>query len=239
MPIYSPLSSSKPYAWPFSGGFDSKNTALIVVDMQYDFLSDQGYFASLGEDITHVRGCIQPNIEVLQAARKLGFMTIFTRESHRSQLVDLAANKNIRARGTGAAIGSRGPLGRFLVRGEKGCDIIEELYPTENEIVVDKPGNGAFYATDLDHILRVNHIKHLVITGITTDVCVSSTLREANDRGFDCLVIEDCCGAATPEAHQAVFDSMLGEGGIFGAFCQSGEFLESLEQKIMRIAGGS
>lgn len=228
MTTYNSVSFSKPYRWPFSGNFNYRDSALIIVDMQYDFLSDKGYFASLGENISHTQRAIEPSIQLLEAARKLGLLRIFTRESHRAQLVDLTANKNTRARGMGAAIGSEGPLGRLLVRGEKGCDIIDELYPNDDEIVIDKPGNSAFYATDLEHILRVNEIKHLIITGITTDVCVSSTLRDANDRGFDCLVLEDCCGAANTEAHQSLFNSMLNEGGIFGAYCQSTELLGAL-----------
>jgi len=224
-PVFPP---SLPYPWPFKGSFSNRDTALLIIDMQYDFLSQQGYFASLGEDVSHLQRAIEPNRALLKAAREHGFICIFTRESHRPQLVDLAANKCERAHRNGAAVGSLGPLGRLLVRGERGCDIIDELKPAASECVIDKPGNGAFYATDLEHILRTNGISNLVITGITTDVCVSSTLREANDRGFDCLVLEDACGAASAEVHEGVFKSMLKEGGIFGAFGQSADFIAHL-----------
>ena len=224
-PTYPALSTTAPYPWPFAGGFNNGDTAVLIIDMQYDFLSEQGYFASLGEDVSHLQRAVEPNKVLLQAARQLGFMCLFTRESHRPQLVDVSGNKYARAHRNGAPIGSMGPLGRLLVRGERGCDIIDELKPGPNECVIDKPGNGAFYATDLEHILRTNGIRNLVITGITTDVCVSSTLREANDRGFDCLVLEDACGAANAEVHDGVFKSMLNEGGIFGAFAQSGDLI--------------
>lgn len=229
IPVYPPLSEATPYKWPFSGSFSSLDTAILIIDMQYDFISDQGYFASLGEDVSHLQRAISPNQKLLEAARRNGLTCIFTRESHRPQLVDTSPNKATRASRAGASIGSAGPLGRLLVRGERGCEIIDELSPMDDECVIDKPGNGAFYATDLEHILRSNGIKHLVMSGITTDVCVSSTLREANDRGFDCLVLEDACGAASQEVHDGVFKSMLNEGGIFGAFGQTLNFIKHID----------
>jgi len=226
---FAAVSAARPNPWPLSGGFSPADTALLIIDMQYDFLSEDGYFATLGQNVTHLQRAITPTQRLLAKARQLGFLCLFTRESHRPQLVDVASNKSVRAHRSGAAIGSAGPLGRLLIRGERGCDIISELQPTAQECVIDKPGNGAFYATDLEHILRSNGIRHLLMCGITTDVCVSSTLREANDRGFDCLVLEDACGAASAEVHEGVFASMLNEGGIFGAFAQTHQLLAHMD----------
>jgi len=212
---------STPYHWPLSGNWKSEDTAVIVVDMQRDFLSPEGYFASLGEDNRSLTRAIAPAIQLLSSLRTQGSLIIHTRESHRPELVDLNRNKRLKAQGTGAEIGSPGPLGRLLVRGEFGCDFHDGFQPKQGEIVVDKPGNSAFYATDLEHILRVQNIKHIILFGVTTDVCVSSTMRDANDRGYDCLLVEDCCGAATLELHQSVLKSIERENGIFGAYCTS------------------
>ncbi|WP_319557438.1 isochorismatase family cysteine hydrolase [Thiomicrorhabdus sp.] len=215
---------SVPYAWPLSGELNLEKTALIVIDMQRDFLEDGGYFASMGEDISDVQKAIQPAKAFLETARHLRILVIHTRESHRENLSDLNANKFIKSQNQGASIGSEGPMGRLLIRGEYGCDIIDDLKPLEEETVIDKPGNSAFYATDMETILRAQNIENLILLGVTTDVCVSSTMRDANDRGFDCLILEDCCGAANRELHRSVFNSMEREGGIFGSYANSADF---------------
>ena len=219
---------SIPYHWPLSGNWKSEDTAVIVIDMQRDFLSLDGYFASLGEDNQHLTRAIAPAMQLLDSLRTQRTLIIHTRESHRPELVDLNRNKRLKAQGTGAEIGSLGPLGRLLVRGEYGCDFHDGFQPKQGEIVVDKPGNSAFYATDLEHILRAQNIKHLILFGVTTDVCVSSTMRDANDRGYDCLLVEDCCGAATLELHESVLESMERENGIFGAYCRSEQLINRL-----------
>tara|TARA_R100001143_G_scaffold62834_1_gene67278 strand:+ start:2159 stop:2896 length:738 start_codon:yes stop_codon:yes gene_type:complete len=224
-----PLPSSRasvPYPWPIAGAWRADDTALVAIDMQKDFLDPRGYFASLGESLEHTRRSVAPARHALAAARKLGLTVIHTREGHRRDLSDLNDCKRLRAARAGAAIGSPGPLGRLLVRDEEGWDFIEEMRPLASEPVVDKCGNGAFYATDLEQILRSRGIRHLLLLGVTTDVCVSSTMREANDRGFDCLLLEDCCGAAHPDLHQGVLNSLEREGGIFGAYADSQAFFD-------------
>jgi len=221
---YASSDASHPYPWPAAGTWCASDTALVAIDMQKDFLHPQGYFASLGESLAHTRRSIEPARAALANARRLGLTVIHTREGHRADLSDLNPCKRLRAARAGAAIGSEGPLGRLLVRGEAGWDFIDEMQPRSGEPVVDKCGNGAFYATDLEQILRSRGIRHLLLLGVTTDVCVSSTMREANDRGFDCLLLEDCCGAAQPELHQAVLHSLEREGGIFGAYANSEAF---------------
>ncbi|MAN51460.1 MULTISPECIES: cysteine hydrolase family protein [unclassified Marinimicrobium] len=224
---WSPLTQSHPYHWPLAGQWSAADTALLVIDMQADFLSPDGYFARMGNSLEGTRAAIEPLQRVLQAARTRGIRVIYTRESHRPDLTDLSPTKRARAESMGTPIGGPGPLGRFLVRGEPGCDIIQELAPEPGEPVLDKPGNGAFHATDLDQMLRAQGIKHLLITGVTTDVCVHSTLREANDRGYDCLVLEDGCGAGDQALHDAALAMMDNEGGIFGAHASVQALTES------------
>ncbi|WP_221798839.1 cysteine hydrolase family protein [Oceanobacter mangrovi] len=222
------IPQSVPYPWPLAGRWQASQTALIVIDMQRDFLADGGYFQSLGEDLTSVRQAIEPGKQMLELARKLGMTVIMTRESHRPDLADLNPNKRLKGERLGAAPGMPGPMGRLLVRGEYGCDMIDEFQPMAGELVLDKPGNSAFYATDLGHMLQARGIKQLIIQGVTTDVCVSSTLRDANDRGYDCLVIRDACGAASQSLHDSVFASMEREGGIFGAYTDVAALLQDL-----------
>ncbi|MDU0356202.1 cysteine hydrolase family protein [Paraglaciecola aquimarina] len=198
--------------------------------MQRDFLDPEGYFSNLGKDISHLQRTIVPAKKLLEAVRKQSFLVLHTRESHRPELVDLNTNKRLKAEREGAAIGKQGPLGRLLVRGEAGSDFYAGFMPAAGEITIDKPGNSAFYATDLEHILRAQQIRNLVILGVTTDVCVSATMREANDRGFDCLLLEDCCGAATSDLHKTLIDSLAHEGGIFGAHVDSSAFIESIKR---------
>ncbi len=190
--------------------------ALIIIDMQRDFLDPEGYIARSGVDVGVLRTII-PNVRrLLEAGRDAGIRVIHTREGHRPDLADLPAVKARRAACSGAAIGSPGPLGRLLVRGEPGHAIIGELEPLPGETVIDKPGFGAFYATDLEHVLRGAHIDSLTIAGVTTDICVHSTLREAVDRGFDCVTVGDACAAAEPAIHAAMLACIDGEGGILG-----------------------
>jgi nicotinamidase-related amidase len=223
-----PIACSSPYPWPLAGSWSAADTAVIAIDMQRDFLAPEGYFGALGESAEHLRSAIAPARSFLQAIRPHGLLVIHTRESHRPELVDLHPNKRLKATRMGSPIGSQGPLGRLLVRGEWGCDFHEGFTPLPGEIVVDKPGNSAFYATDLEHILRAMGIRNLILLGVTTDVCVSSTMRDANDRGFDCVLLEDCCGAATQALHDAVLASIQREGGIFGASALSTQVIAAI-----------
>jgi biuret amidohydrolase len=200
-------------------------TALIIIDMQRDFLDPAGYIGMSGVDVGILRAVIPRVSRLLLAARKYGIPVIHTREGHRPDLSDLPDFKRRRAAGTGAAIGSVGPLGRLLVRGEPGHAIIEELAPAMGEPVVDKPGFGAFYSTDLELILRAGGIASLTICGVTTDICVHSTLREAIDRGFDCVTVGDACAAGDPAIHEAMLACISGEGGILGRVASTEEVI--------------
>lgn len=220
------ITQSQPYQWPLGGHWSANDTALIVIDMQSDFLDPGGYFGQMGYSLDHTRAAIQPTQALLAASRSQGIRVIYTLESHRPDLSDLNPTKRAKAESIGTPIGGPGPMGRFLVQGEPGSRIVQELAPESGEVVLHKPGNSAFHATDLDQILRSQGIKHLLITGVTTDVCVHSTLREANDRGYDCLVVSDCCGAGDPALHDAALAMMMNEGGIFGAVCEHKDLLE-------------
>jgi biuret amidohydrolase len=190
--------------------------ALLVIDMQRDFLDPLGYVAQSGVDVSILRRTIEPVQRLLAAARAVKIPVFHTREGHRPDLSDLPDFKRRRAAGSGAAIGSVGPLGRLLVRGEKGHSIIEEVAPLPGEAIVDKPGFGAFFATDLELMLRSAGISALTIAGVTTDICVHSTLREAIDRGFDCTTVSDACAAGDLGVHEAMLRCIAGEGGILG-----------------------
>jgi biuret amidohydrolase len=190
--------------------------AFVIIDMQRDFLDPAGYIALSGVDVAPLRAIIPKAQQLLLAARRLGVKVIHTREGHRPDLSDLSAVKQRRAARSGAAIGSVGPLGRLLVRGEPGHCIVDELAPVSGEPIIDKPGFGAFYATDLELILRASGATQLFLAGVTTDICVHSTLREAIDRGFDCVTVGDACAAGDPAIHEAMLACIAGEGGILG-----------------------
>jgi nicotinamidase-related amidase len=219
-----------PYPWPYDGDLRPENTAVIVIDMQTDFCGEGGYIQLLGYDISLTRACIAPIQRLLERLRPAGFHILHTREGHRPDLSDLPANKRWRSRKMkgGIGIGDPGPRGRVLVRGEPGWDIIPELYPRPGEPIIDKPGKGSFCATDLDLVLRTRGIRNLVLTGITTDVCVHTTMREANDRGYECLLLGDCCGATDPGNHQAALNMVKMQNGVFGAVSTSAALLETV-----------
>ncbi len=202
-------------AEPYPFAFDPGRSALIIIDMQRDFLEPGGFGEMLGNDVSQLRRTIEPNRRLLEAWRAAGLPVLHTREGHRPDLFDLPPAKKIRGR-SATSIGDPGPMGRILVRGEPGHDIIAELTPQPGEPVIDKPGKGAFFATDLHAILEHRGIKQLVVTGVTTEVCVNTTVREANDRGYDCLVLEDCVGSYFPEFHAMGLKMIKAQGGIFG-----------------------
>ena len=214
-------------AEPYEYEFEVPTTALLMIDFQRDFVDPGGFGEALGNDVSLLRRAVPHAERVLKAARRGGLLIVHTREGHRADLTDCPPSKKARGRLT-AGIGDSGPMGRILVRGEDGHDIVKELYPEPGEPVVDKPGKGAFFATDLDGILKHRGIRHLVVCGVTTEVCVHTTVREANDRGYDCLVLEDCVASYFPEFHRSALAMIKAQGGIFGWVSDSRRFLEAL-----------
>ena len=218
---------AKVEAEPYEFEFEPRSCALVIVDMQRDFVDPGGFGEALGNDVSLLRKAIKPTQKVLEAVRKKKMLVIHTREGHRPDLSDLPQSKKLRGR-LKAGIGDKGPMGRILVRGEYGHDIVDDLKPAPGEPVVDKPGKGAFYATDLDSMLHNRGIRSLVVCGVTTEVCVNTTVREANDRGYDCLVLEDCVGSYFPQFQKAALEMIKAQGGIFGWVSDSKRFLAGL-----------
>jgi nicotinamidase-related amidase len=215
-------------AEPYPYEFDPVRTALLVIDMQRDFVDPGGFGEALGNDVSLLRRAVAPIQRVLEAARASGIFVIHTREGHRPDLSDLPEAKRVRGH-LETGIGDVGPMGRILVRGEYGHGIVDELQPLPSEPVVDKPGKGSFYATDLDGILHNRDIKSLIVTGVTAEVCVQTTVREANDRGYECLVLADCIASYFPEFYEMTIKMVKAQGGIFGWVSPSAELLRSLE----------
>jgi biuret amidohydrolase len=220
---------AEPSPWPRVGSIDPDHTAVRNIDWQRDFCGFGGYVDAMGYDVSLTRAGLRPTATVLDAVRSLGFHIVHTREGHRPDLSDCPPNKLWRSRRIGAGIGDRGPAGRILIQGEPGWDIVPEVAPIPGEQVIDKPGKGAFYATDLDLMLRTAGITHLVVTGITADVCVNSTLREAHDRGYECLLLSDCTGATNLDNYEAALSMVTLQGGLLGSVATSAAFLAALD----------
>ena len=221
-----PEVQAEPYPFPF----DPATTALLMIDFQRDFVDPGGFGEALGNDVSLLRAAVPPAERVLRAAREAELLIVHTREGHRPDLADCPPAKKARGR-LKTGIGDPGPMGRILVRGEYGHDIVDELKPLPGEPVVDKPGKGSFYATDLDTILKNRGIKQLVVCGVTTEVCVQTTVREANDRGYDALVLSDCVGSYFPEFQRVALEMIKAQGGIFGWVAPSEAFLAALPRQ--------
>ena len=218
-------------AEPYDFEFDPARAALVMIDFQRDFVYPGGFGESLGNDTSYLLKALPPAERVLKACRAAGMFVVHTREGHRADLSDLPITKYERGKPS-LHIGDPGPMGRLLVRGEHGHDIVEEVYPIDGEPVIDKPGKGAFHATDMDAILKNRGIRWLIVCGVTTEVCVQTSVREANDRGFDALVIADATGSYFPEFQRVALEMIKAQGGIFGWVGDSTSFLEGLGREF-------
>ena len=207
---------------------DPDRTALVIIDMQRDFLEPGGFGASLGNDLAQLTRCIAPCKALLAGARKHGVLVIHTREGHRPDMAD-APRAKVERGSPSKRIGDAGPMGRILIRGEAGHDIIPALYPIDGEVVIDKPGKGAFYATELSDVLQKYGIENLLVCGVTTEVCVNTTVREANDRGYRCVVLSDGCASYFPEFHEMGLKMIKAQGGIFGWVSDSAAVLQAMK----------
>jgi biuret amidohydrolase len=216
-------------AHPTTFAFEPRSTALVIIDMQRDFVEPGGFGETLGNDVSLLRAAIGPCRALLESARRRGMLVVHTREGHRPDLSDAPRTKVERG-APNLRIGAPGPMGRILIRGEPGHDIVAPLYPKMNEPVVDKPGKGAFYATDLQSILQNRGIENLIVCGVTTEVCVHTTVREANDRGYRCIVPGDCCGSYFPEFHEMGLRMIKAQGGIFGWVSDSARVLAAIDE---------
>ena len=203
-------------------------TCLIIIDMQKDFVEKGGFGEMLGNDVQQLQRAVEPCQKVLQAARDAGLLVIHTREGHRADLSDIHMHKLHRPGSSKTVIGEPGPNGRILVRGEPGHDIIESLYPKQGEPVIDKPGKGSFYATDLECILKAKNMETIFVCGVTTEVCVHTTIREGNDRGYHCICVQDCCASYREDFHKVAIDMIKAQGGIFGSVTDSKTVVEAL-----------
>jgi len=220
---------------PVSHSIDLSKTALVMIDMQRDFLESGGFGEMLGNDVRKLQKAVTPCENVLKAARKAGMLIIHTREGHRPDMTDVHFHKNFKKNTDGTLkppqIGQVGPMGRILIRGEPGHDIIPSLYPIEGEPILDKPGKGAFYGTDLDVICKAQNIHNLLICGVTTEVCVHTTAREGNDRGYHCILVGDACASFFDEFHRVALAMISAQGGIFGSVTDSESVVAALGSK--------
>ncbi|RTL71392.1 MAG: cysteine hydrolase [Hyphomicrobiales bacterium] len=223
-----PQVSADPYAWPYDGRWSPQDTALVIIDMQTDFLLAGGYCHQMGLDIGLTSSAIAPTKRVLARMRALGFTIIHTREGHRADLADLNDNKRWRSARIGAEIGTPGPCGRLLTRGEPGWDIVPDLYPIAGEPIVDKPGKGSFHATDFEQILQQKRIRNLVFTGVTSDCCVHTTMTNANDKGYECLLLADASAALETRNHDMIVAITAKRGGQYGAVADAARLLAAL-----------
>jgi nicotinamidase-related amidase len=219
-----------PYDFPITGSLSPAKTALIIIDMQRDFCEEYGYVHARGDDVSAARNIIPLIQSVRDAAIQAGIMIVYTREGHRPNLSDLPTTKRLKTARCGAEIGSAGPLGRLLIRGEPGWDFIPELMPRDADIIIDKPGTGAFFGTDLQHVLITHGVENLVLVGVTTGVCITSTAREASDRGFNVLVLEDCCAESEALNHEMAIKLLKIEGGYIATVASSEQFLLSVDE---------